>query len=459
MDEFTAYCPMIVPLKENLTKEEALSDWKKFSQLPDEKKNIMCSEKTARTIEGISKKYNLSLEDAASISRAIKRFFLGYINENDIQNELNSKIPSLVNNLFSVYEIIKEEIIFSDPREHETDDQYFEKEQNNSTVNRTSNLSISQALKQFPNLGEQLISSGGIKMKYFNSPVRPSIKNWIADYNEVMGVEKHDMMKRGDYLFHSENGKRLTTGERQKVSDILKSMDENSMVSVDSARQEVVFENRKQEPVIKDQPSAISHQPSGFGFQSQRLAPQPTNNPAEKSYPRVFANQPASQVSNFGKPAFDSMRTNSAPKNKINPVNFRGQNNINPETKNFSSEKSAAKPFLDQETEEKINSFFSTPGTGHQPAANHPQQIANNQQMISKNPQPMQSERNLNFSSPHKFPTEFNVKGNNASGNIPKKELPKARPEENYPYVINPHDDFPNSNEPKINGNVVDLRN
>jgi hypothetical protein len=102
-------------------------------------------------------------------------------------------------------------------------------------------LTLSEALKKYPNLGEQPISGSPIKIKLFPDPVRPSVKNWIADYHAVLGAGAHGVMERGNYLYHSENAKRLTAGERQKLAIVLKSLDENLPLTIDPNRQEIIF--------------------------------------------------------------------------------------------------------------------------------------------------------------------------------------------------------------------------
>lgn len=122
-------------------------------------------------------------------------------------------------------------------------------------------MSLNEALQKFENLGEQLVTSSPLKLKILPAPVRPSIKNWIMDYHQVLGAGAHQTMDRGNYLYHSENGKRLTSGERQKLAVVLKSLDENELLAVDSGKQEVSFgnyesgirnyESDKKEPSVK----------------------------------------------------------------------------------------------------------------------------------------------------------------------------------------------------------------
>lgn len=115
------------------------------------------------------------------------------------------------------------------------------KKQNEVSAVKEIKLSLSQAMAQYPNLGEQAITVNPLKLRYFPTPVKASIKNWITDYHDCLGGGKHGTIDRGNYLFHSENGKKLTPIERQKVSNLLKSLDEETLLSIDGQAQKIVF--------------------------------------------------------------------------------------------------------------------------------------------------------------------------------------------------------------------------
>lgn len=104
-------------------------------------------------------------------------------------------------------------------------------------------MTLSQALKEIPEIGEQLITSDRINVLNFPEPVRPSIKNWLADYTSVFGYEKKDFIQIGNYLFHSQNTQKLSPNERQKLTFILKAFNENTLITIDKIAKQVVFNN------------------------------------------------------------------------------------------------------------------------------------------------------------------------------------------------------------------------
>lgn len=107
---------------------------------------------------------------------------------------------------------------------------------------RFEKVAFLQALKKFPKLGEQNITVNMIKLKYFPTPVRPSIKNWVTDYQDFAGPGQHSAVERGNFIFHGENAKKLTPLEKQKVSFVLRMLDEDGEVKIDALAQTMVLE-------------------------------------------------------------------------------------------------------------------------------------------------------------------------------------------------------------------------
>lgn len=126
--------------------------------------------------------------------------------------------------------------------------------------------SLSDALKKLPNLGEQLITSAPLKLRVFPEAVRPSIKNWITDYYDALGKGTHGTIERGNYLFHSENGKRLTSMERRRLAEVLKSLDDGSELSIDTQNQRIIFGNEeKKGDIVGGQQVRPVSAPADFG--------------------------------------------------------------------------------------------------------------------------------------------------------------------------------------------------
>ncbi len=230
-ENYNYFSPLVVPVSENETEEEFDLRWERFDSLPEVFKEKLSNEKIPELIKQISDENNLELFQIAFISRLIRSYYFGEIKESNFSDFLVKFAKINPDSARSISRRIINEIISRDFLSEEK-----------VVARKIIEVSIDSILQKFPGIGEQLITSSPIKLKLFPQPVRPSIKNWIEDYRQTMGVQKQGMMERGNYLFHSENTKRLTSGERKKIAEILRSLDEGVTLKIDPERQEVVFE-------------------------------------------------------------------------------------------------------------------------------------------------------------------------------------------------------------------------
>lgn len=103
------------------------------------------------------------------------------------------------------------------------------------------NTPLLKALAEYPQLGQQTITSGRIKLKGQPEPQRGSLNNWIRAYRDELGVGFHDEVQRGHFLFQSVNGRQLSPEDRERINLILKSIEENIPLDIDSVRQIILF--------------------------------------------------------------------------------------------------------------------------------------------------------------------------------------------------------------------------
>ena len=206
------------------TEEQFVTTHDRFLELDEVTKDKLADVKTAEKIQNIGKINNLDLIQTSDIARAIRKYYFGELKKENIAFDISKSSGVSMEQATAIASAVVSQII---------GDTSFE--------DRLEKITLQAALKKYEKLGEQHLSGNPIKLKIFESPVRPSIKNWISDYYENVDARKHDSIERGNYLFHSENARRLTTGERQKVGTVLKALDEDGIVMVDPQRQEVVF--------------------------------------------------------------------------------------------------------------------------------------------------------------------------------------------------------------------------
>ena len=257
-----ACSPMITPGIPD-TDEEFENRWKKFDLLSEKDKDVLCSQDLINALLSISKENGLSINQAYVVSFLTRLYFF-----KDISNE--ALIKKLIGYNFSpekAYRIGNGLInSINKLKANPTNSQ------SRVTNINGQNILFTQALQQLPDLGEQLITSDRISLKNFPEPVRPSIKNWIADYTFSLGGfdAQHSTIARGNYLFHGDNTMHLSSDEREKLSYILKAYDENAEVTINKETKQIIF------PEIRQQSSdKISNQSRNLNDQISKPVQKP----------------------------------------------------------------------------------------------------------------------------------------------------------------------------------------
>jgi hypothetical protein len=241
------YYPILVATSGD-TKETVMSKWDKFDSLSEEVKEKVSSKNTALKIRDLRMFFKLNSMQTASISRAICNYYFSEVKLEDFpvifQREMGidfEKSKQIANRV--IRNIIEDKSI--------------EETHQKSLVK----LSLSQALKEYPKLENQQITNDFLKLHYSEFPSRPTIKNWITDYYQNLGVGNHGIMERGNFLYHSENCKKLTSVERQKLALIFKSLSENMPLAIDAEKQQIVFPeiSKEQITIISKEQEAINN--------------------------------------------------------------------------------------------------------------------------------------------------------------------------------------------------------
>lgn len=269
-NENQIYFPMLV------TKEFGKIDkvdhqvllWQRYDSLPQKTQEILTSEKIRQFIYGASQQYNLDNTKTEEFSRTVRQYFFGEI----VDGQFARKIAELCNTsneegleiLNSIKNIHPESEVVT--RRNPVTGQAYSASKPASAINFSSNVSavsqkpvggrlssttpsvsnivqvpIKKALKLYPKLENLSLTESQIVSKPFLKPVKPTIKNWLTVYEELMGIGKKGAIDRGNFLFHSEAAKNLLTEDRQKLAQVLKSADENSNLKIDTINGEIIF--------------------------------------------------------------------------------------------------------------------------------------------------------------------------------------------------------------------------
>lgn len=210
------------------TEEQLVSTQEKFLLLPEHVKDKLASLEISKKIQEVGKIFNLQLLQLINITRAIRSYYFGELKLEDMPFVLAKEMNVDLTKAKEISNIVINKIINDNTQEKKYQAEL-------------ENLTIPRAIESYPEVGEQLITSDRIKIKSFPEPVRPSLKNWLADYTFLLGREKHSTIERGNYLFQSENGKNLPALDRQRMAFVLKCFDENIPITVNKTNKQIIF--------------------------------------------------------------------------------------------------------------------------------------------------------------------------------------------------------------------------
>lgn len=236
------YFPMLVPSTgENrpMSHEENQDVWKKFYTTSQKLQDTITDEQIPLKIFELQKKFGLSEPVVGAVSLHIRKIFFSEISVSDAEVSLKKSLATNNDNDNKAKEIvqfIQNEILTIKPKP-KVEEVPVEPQKAPVLVK----LPLLQALSKYEQLGSQQITQERISVKSQSEPVRPSLLYWIKYYRDELGIGHHDSVQRGNFLFRSENGKRLSSEERERVNLVLKSIEENYPLDIDTERSEIIF--------------------------------------------------------------------------------------------------------------------------------------------------------------------------------------------------------------------------
>lgn len=272
--------PVFVPATQNPdaeTRQQIDGRQEKFLRLPKSIRWKLASFETGYKIELIGQKYQFELLRLANITRLVREYYFGEVRLENFPAEIERRMAVSPFTAQEIARYLKSEIIDWDPW--------------GEYIARLPKLAARDIVQNHPKLADTEITGGYISLKGSEDLIDPTIKNWIRDYVAHLGYEKHSQMQRTQYLFHSENGRDLSSPDREKLGIILKSFDENTALPVDEENGEIVFD-------------ALIVPPSGTPTAAPKPQPvQPRPEPFIKPYtPASQPQRPIPPVQNIPRP-------------------------------------------------------------------------------------------------------------------------------------------------------------
>jgi hypothetical protein len=275
--------PMLISVTKNPndeTREQFIVTHDRFLTLGDVIKDKLAALETATIIQTIGNNYNLVLVQISDIARAIRSYYFGELKLEDMPFVLAKEMNVDLTKAKEITQVVLSKIINDDSQEK-------------AYAATLENLLIPEMLKKYPESGEQLITSNRIKLKSFPDLARPSLKNWLTDYAFNLGQGTHTAIQRGNYLFQTENTKTLSAFDRNRLNYILKSLDENTPVTISKNTQQLIFPKSETSEIPTQQSTTPTRSESKANIQSVQFS-YPQKSAFERK-PQSF-NKPISQT-------------------------------------------------------------------------------------------------------------------------------------------------------------------
>ncbi|MBP7811398.1 MAG: hypothetical protein KA054_00980 [Candidatus Moranbacteria bacterium] len=211
--------------------------WGAFRGLPEFSRNLLTSDELPRALKDLSVKFDFAQSTIMFVSVMVRKMIFREWDEERSQAELSAWCREFdsknANHFQEIFVAVKNDILTIIPRKEEESAEVEKRE----TVQTT----ILEALSQYPQLGQQTITETRIKLKTSVELVRGSLINWLKYYRDELGVGYHDAMLRGQFLFRSQNGIKLTNEERSRIGILLRSIEDRELIEIDTEHQVLVF--------------------------------------------------------------------------------------------------------------------------------------------------------------------------------------------------------------------------
>jgi hypothetical protein len=436
--------PQHVSATENSANEapaQIIERQEKFLRLNKNIRYKLASYDTGQKIQIIGQKYGLELLRLANITRLIREYYFGEVRFEDFAAEIEKRVGVSLLTAQEITRYIKSEIIDWDPWAE--------------YVAKLPKMSVREMVEKKLKIADTEITSGYVELRGSDELEDPTIKNWIHDYITHLGYGQHSQMQRTQYIFHSENGKNLSSQDREKLGIILKSFDENIPLPVDEENGEIVFEGlvSAQRPTSISNPTTaniprtqFAHQPSfakdTAGKQESFIKPYNPASESQRQIPRPTIAPPApartTPTLNFAKP-----NPASTPQPSFVPPS--GTTEDKPEE--FVHPNLVTQP--NKQISPEIDKYFNTPEVPDIPSIKIHSMTEHNEPKAAPQvaPRPIVQQP---------LPPRLLAREAGQT-NTPLHPMPTPRPQRK---IIEPFPDRfgePKTIEPRIDGNIVDL--
>lgn len=211
--------------------------WNQFRELPLLTRNLLTSDELPQAIDALAKEFSLNDSSVMFVSVMVRKMLFKEWDDEACVAKLAAWCQDVdagnAGKAADIVAAVKNRVLSIVPQEEPAEAE--------SGQHQRVRVALLEALSKFPQLGQQTVTETRVKLKASAEPARGSLLNWIKCYREELGVGYHDSVVRGQFLFRSQNGSRLSDGERERISLLLRSIEDGETLLVDTDRQEIIF--------------------------------------------------------------------------------------------------------------------------------------------------------------------------------------------------------------------------
>ena len=236
-------------------RDEYTALWKQFRELPLLTRSLLTSTELPQAIDVLAREFSLNDSSIMFVAVMVRKMLFKEWDDETCVAKLAAWCQDVdasnAGKAADIVSAVKNHILSIVPKE--------EVGEAEGVQHQSIRVALLEALSKFPQLGQQTVTETRVKLKSSAEPARGSLLNWIKCYREELGVGYHDSVIRGQFLFRSQNGSRLSDGERERISLLLRSIEDGETLLVDTDRQEIIFSEMAP---ASDAPASLPGAPS-----------------------------------------------------------------------------------------------------------------------------------------------------------------------------------------------------
>lgn len=220
-----------------LTHEESVAMWLYLQHMSDDVVSVLQSPLIDEALRSMKSQFGITEESTERIASLIRMIYFNILTLDQVPQVLVEDCLISQDKISNITGFIRNEILTLKPTSHSSSSQM-----NIGTANnKYASLLLLDALVKYPRINDQQLTSERIRVKSEKDPVRGTVRHWIRAYRDAVGIKEHTAIERGQFLFQSENAKKLPAEEREKVSILLKALDDGESLSINPDKQEIIF--------------------------------------------------------------------------------------------------------------------------------------------------------------------------------------------------------------------------